>query len=70
MDSIIYHKFHGTPNLNKQTPPNLIFSSKFGSLSKIRVCKLRLCPHDGHADPPLPQKGSPQKSGYEWCGVL
>ena len=28
------------------------------------------CPNDGHADPPSLQKGSPQKSGYEWCGVF
>ena len=29
-----------------------------------------LFPNYGHADPPpFPQKGSPQKNGYEWCGV-
>ena len=31
---------------------------------------IRLCPNNGHADLPPQKKGSPQKSGYEWCGVF
>ena len=38
-------------------------------ISLLRRKKIRQCPNDGHADPPL-RKCPVSKSYYEWCGMF